>query len=476
MRLFCYKFHLSNLSLFTMFVRSTLFRNIAAIALYGLFCTLFCSSSTTLFAQVVNAYLGPLPRITSGFGADGTFQVDTLRFPATGWEAPSVQNVEVYVPRGATSPRPTVMFAHGYGGFNSRFYGEILQHAASRGYVAVFVPYPITLNFPALYRTMDSGFAEAVRRYPRLIDSTRIGFMGHSFGAGAIPSIAYKAYVERGWGKNGKFLFPMAPWYALETTPAMTRTFPNDTKLLVHVYQTDLTNDHRLAIDIFRTINISAAEKDFVTVLPDTVNNYVFAAGHGLCNTLSGTNSAAFDGYDVYATFRHMDALMEYTFNPSNAAAKNVALGNGSAEQVFMGVVGNRTLKPLRVSDAPVPDPVSPRAQFSCTNELNPRREFCTFTTSVQSPIHLHSSLLQIIPNPSNHAALIRVMSQQAENMTIHIYNVLGQEVIRLTEQTLSAGGVHEVSLDTSLLPQGLYQCRVEIGEAWISSSLLVQH
>jgi hypothetical protein len=39
------------------------------------------------------------------------------------------------------------MFAHGYGGFDSRFYGEILQHAASRGYVAVFVPYPISLDF-----------------------------------------------------------------------------------------------------------------------------------------------------------------------------------------------------------------------------------------------------------------------------------------------------------------------------------------
>jgi hypothetical protein len=351
-------------------------RFFTAIAL----CTLLCGiSQHTLFAQIIalNAYQGPLPRITSGFGADGTFQVDTLRFPATGWDAASPQQVQVFVPRGATSPRPALMFAHGYGGFDVRFYAEILQHAASRGYVAVFVPYPITLDFPALYRTMDSGFVQAVRRYPNLIDSSRVGFMGHSFGAGAIPSIAYKAYTARGWGRNGKFLFPMAPWYALETTAEMTRTFPSDTKLLMHVYQTDRTNDHRLAMDIFRTINISAAEKDFITVLPDTASGYVFATGHGMCNTVNvAGNGTAFDGYDIYATFRHLDALMEYTFNPSNTAAKNVALGNGSAEQVFMGMVGNRALKPLRQSDAPTPDPVSPRAQFDCNSDANPRRDF----------------------------------------------------------------------------------------------------
>jgi hypothetical protein len=483
MRLFFYTFHLSNFSLFTMFVRSTLFHNFAAIALRILLCSLLYNTPHNLFAQTIplNAYQGPLPRITSGFGADGAFQADTLRFPATGWDGASVQNVQVFVPRGTTSPRPALMFAHGYGGFDSRFYGEILQHAASRGYVAVFVPYPISLDFAALYRTMDSGFVQAVRRYPNLIDSSRVGFMGHSFGAGAIPSIAYKAYVERGWGRNGKFLFPMAPWYALETTPAMTRTFPSDTKLLMHIYQQDRTNDHRLAIDIFRTINIPAAEKDFVTVLPDTVNGYVFGAGHGMCNTVNvAGNGTAFDGYDIYATFRHLDALMEYTFNPSNAAAKNVALGNGSAEQVFMGMVGNRAVKLLRVSDAPVPDPAAPRAQFDCNNDANPRREFCTFTTSVnttsgKSPLANEADILKISPNPSNDAALITIIPNGAEILTLTLHNVLGQEITRLVRQLPNAGA-YEISLDTSTLPQGVYECRVEMGSVRGSARLLVRH
>lgn len=450
---------------------------------YGIFLVHLILLCNTAFAQIgVNTFQGPLPRITSGFGADGTFAVDTLRFPATGWESAQMQtqqNVLVFVPRGITAPRPALMFAHGYGGFDVRFYGELLRHIATRGYVAVFVPYPLTLNFPALYKTLDSGFVEAVRRYPQFIDSSRVGFMGHSFGGGAIPSIAYKAYTERSWGRNGKFLFPMAPWYALETTAEMTRTFPPDTKLIMQIYRDDRTNDHRLAIEMFRNINIPPAEKDFITILPDTVNGYIFAAGHGLCNTANSTaNNSSFDGYDVYGVFRLADALMDYTFTPSNAAAKNVALGNGSAEQVFMGIVGNRAMKPLRVSDAPVPDPLAPVAQFACANDVNIRRDFCTLITAVQSPSQSPSAAISISPNPSNGEVYVRytipASSAISERLTVIIMNALGQEVMRSVRQT-AGSGVQEFVIDTYLLAGGMYVCRLQHGVNTHAATFVVQ-
>ncbi len=436
------------------------------------------------FAQT-DTFRGPLARITSGFGANGTFQVDTLRFPAPGWENvpnTSAQSVHVFIPRGNTTPRPTLLFAHGFGGFDVRFYGELLQHVASRGYVAVFVPYPVTINFPALYRTLDSGFAEAVRRFPQHIDSTRIGFMGHSFGAGAIPSIAFNAYTQRGWGRNGKFLFPMAPFYALETTPEMTRRFPSDTKLLMQIYRDDRTNDHALAIDIFRTINIPPAEKDFITVLPDTISAYVFNAGHGLCNTAnSAANGSAFDGYDVYAVFRPLDALMEYTFNPSNSAAKNVALGNGSAEQVFMGMVGNRALKPLRVSDAPVPDPEAPRAQFLCNNEINIRREFCTFTMSnvaqnqaSQGISSSESHALRIAPQPASEQVTISFSALSSGIAHVSVYNSMGQEVMWVSKELRSTTELQELRFSTQHLPPGVYGCRVQQGALFVSGVVVI--
>ncbi|TAE32132.1 MAG: T9SS C-terminal target domain-containing protein [Candidatus Kapaibacterium sp.] len=462
----------------------SLSRNTAWQRAFQLFLLIIIFYPQAHFAQT-DPFRGPLARITSGFGADGAFQVDTLRFPASGWEgAPNqtVQNVQVFIPRGNTAPRPTLLFAHGFGGFDVRFYGELLQHVASRGYVAVFVPYPVTINFPALYRTMDSGFAEAVRRFPQHIDSTRIGFMGHSFGAGAIPSIAFNAYTQRGWGRNGKFLFPMAPFYALETTPEMTRRFPSDTKLLMQIYRDDRTNDHALAIDIFRTINISPAEKDFITVVADTVAGYVFNAGHGLCNTANNpANGSAFDGYDVYAVFRPLDALMEYTFNPSNSAAKNVALGNGSAEQVFMGMVGNRALKPLRVSDAPLPDPEAPRAQFLCNNEVNIRREFCTFTMSnvawnqgSQAVSSSQMQMLGIAPQPASEQVTLSFSALSSGTAHVSVYNSMGQEVMRVSEELRSTTGRQELHLSTHNLPSGVYGCRVQQGALFVSGVVVI--
>ncbi|MCU0424504.1 MAG: T9SS type A sorting domain-containing protein [Candidatus Kapabacteria bacterium] len=442
-------------------------------------------STTEFFAQTT--YRGPVPRITTGFGASGRFQVDTVRFPAVGWDSASTglpinssRSVEVFFPRGTTSPRPTLLFAHGFGGNDARFYGELLGNCVSRGYTVVFVPYPISINFPSLYRTLDSGFAEAVRRFPNLIDSTRIGFAGHSFGAGAIPGIAHKAFTQRRWGANGKFLFPMAPWYALETSQEQLRTFPRDTKLIMQIYADDATNDHRLAMDMFLNIAIPAAEKDFVTVFADTVQNYVYGAGHGLCTTGGLAGGGTFDGYDYYAVFRLLDALMQYTFDNTNAAAKNVALGNGSAEQVFMGSAAGRILKPLGVTDRPAPIPTAPRAQFQCENQTNPRRAFCTLQVSsvaqslAQTTQGITPLRITIAPQPASDEIRLGVQVQTAQEITVSLTDVLGNEHLRFLHVIASAG-THEIVLPLDALPNGVYFCRVQSKEGVNTAPLLVR-
>lgn len=442
----------------------------------------FLGLVTMFFPAVTHSqtvYRGAVPRITRGFGADGTFSVDTLRFPATGWDSNGItRNVEVYYPRGTTSPRPTMLFAHGFGGNDPNYYGEIFRNLASRGYVAVFVPYPISLNFPALYRTLDSGFAEAVRRFPNVIDSTRIGFAGHSFGAGALPSIAFKAFTSRGWGARGKFLFSMAPWYSLETTQEQLRTFPRDTKLIMQIYADDATNDHRMAMDVFININIPTSEKDFVTVFADTVQGYAYTAGHSLCviNTPTG---GTFDAYDYYAVFRPLDALMQYTFDPTNAAAKNIAIGNGSAEQVFMGNAGGRAVKPLVVTDRPTPLATAPRASFQCDNALNTRSAYC----SLQAPVAVREAVreetsqyvpfwAQLFPQPASDHATLSLRLQTPQILTVSVFDILGNERLRiLSDATLSAGN-HHIEIPLATLPSGAYICRLVANGAYTATAL----
>ncbi|MBD1206898.1 MAG: T9SS type A sorting domain-containing protein [Ignavibacteria bacterium] len=433
---------------------------------------LFVSSFAIVRSQTL--YRGPVPRITSGFGADGAFAVDTLRFPASGWEgAASTPNVEVYYPRGSTTPRPTMLFAHGFGGNDPRYYGELLRNVVSRGYAAVFVPYPISINLAGLYRTLDSGFAEAVRRFSTVIDSTRIGFAGHSFGAGAIPSIAFKAFTTRKWGANGKFLFPMAPWYSLETTQEQLRSFPGDTKLLMQIYADDATNDHRMAMDIFININIPNSEKDFITVFADTVQGYSYTAGHQLC-TIQTPTGGVFDGYDYYAVFRPLDALMQYTFNTANTAAKNVALGNGSAEQVFMGTVDNRILKPMTVTDRPTPLSTAPRAGFQCDNATNTRRDYC----SLQAPVAVREEtrpFARLFPQPASDRAVLSLRLQAAQTLTVSIFDILGRERLRVLPETPLSAGNHDIEIALASLPSGAYLCRLVANGSFTSLPLLVQ-
>ncbi|MDW8220200.1 MAG: alpha/beta hydrolase [Bacteroidota bacterium] len=431
-------------------------------------------------AQETSTYQGPIPRITSGFGADGMFQVDTVRFPAIGWDSASTglplsgmaRNVEVWYPRGSTSPRPTLLFAHGFGGNNPNFYGELLRNCVSRGYTVVFVPYPVSINFASLYRTLDSGFTEAVRRFPMLIDSTRIGFAGHSFGAGALPSLAYKAFVQRNWGTRGKFLFSMAPWYSLEISQQQLRSFPADTKLIMQIYADDAINDHRMAMDIFLNISIPDDNKDFVTVFADTVQGYIYEAGHGVC-TMNTPTGGRFDAYDYYAVFRLLDALMQYTFDTTNKAAKNVALGNGSAEQVSMGSIEGRLIRPLSVTDRPNPLPNAPRPQFQCNQVLNPRRGFCGLQV-LSVTQESQSVRAYIAPQPASEQVYVRIGLKHPAAVTVSITDVLGVEHLHMPLGILNIGE-YECVVPVVAFANGLYFCHIRTYEYDCTLPLLIR-
>jgi pimeloyl-ACP methyl ester carboxylesterase len=433
-----------------------------------------------LHTQSATQYAGPLPRITSGFGADGSFGVEVQTFPSPLFQG---QNVTVYLPQGARESLPVIFFAHGFGAVLVDFYAELLRHLATRGYVVVYSPYQILgdADFSQRYNTLWAGFEAAIRRFPDRIDTTRVGFMGHSYGAGAIPAMAFRAYVERRWGARGRFLFPMAPWYAGQITNEQIRQIPADTKLLMQIYNDDAVNDHQMAVEMFRALPIAPSEKNFVNVLADTVvtssGRYIYTAGHSLCVTGSSGTSAgaveerAFDGYDVYAVFRLADALAEYTFTGSQTA-KNVALGNGSAEQVFMGVVEGRALRTLVVTHPPMPNPRQ-RATWLCSNPFNPRRTNCTATSIAAAYATDISRSLTISPNPASHLVFVRGLNVPEGASELVLRNMLGQRV--MTQYVEQAGTATDVMLDVSLIPSGIYVLTVYSPKAVMTQTMYIR-
>jgi len=330
-----------------------------------------CSKAETAPAeQTGNDNLqGPVSRPTSGYGKDGDYEIAEASFTSPEY---SQKNVTILYPKGVTSPRPTVFYLHGFGGENISSWLGILHFVARKGYTVVFSPYP-TLNssIDGRYDVMWAGIRAAVKKYPNLIDSTKVGFVGHSFGGGAAVALSHKAFVEKGWGENGRFIFTLAPWYAYQITNEQLKDFPANTKLISQVYDDDDVNDHRMAIDIFKNMNIPASEKDFILVKKSVVEGYTYTAEHNLPSSLK-----AYDAYDYYCLYRLLDALMDYSFNKS-AAGKNVALGNGSAEQITLPSCNGKALTPLEVTDNPVPKYDQDKYEFRCSGLMNPRSAYC---------------------------------------------------------------------------------------------------
>lgn len=329
-----------------------------------------CSNDDTSQTPYVDDDLaGPISRPASGYGADGNYAVAKVSFASPTY---SGKYVDIFYPQGITSPVPTIFYSHPFGGEDSDYNIGLFNFIAKKGYAVVFAPYPtLGVSVDERYITLWESFKKAVTDYPSIISTTKVGFMGHSFGGGASFALAHKGFIEEGWGENGRFIFVMAQWYSFQITDDELLKFPSNTALITQIYDDDVTNDHRMAIDIFKHVNIPDAEKDFVLIRESVLPTYTYVADHVLPNTRS-----AFDAYDYYGVYRLLDALIDYSFNGS-AAGKNVALGNGSKEQVTMPSYSGQPLAPLEVTDNPVPQYPQSKYEFPCNSTTNLRTQYC---------------------------------------------------------------------------------------------------
>ncbi|MBU3024957.1 alpha/beta hydrolase [Zobellia galactanivorans] len=316
-----------------------------------------------------NELQGPIAKPLDGYGSDGTYTVAKTTFESPIYEG---KNVEIFYPQEATEALPTIFYSHPYGGEESEYNIGLYEFIAKKGYAVVFAPYPTTgVSVDERYETLWESFKKAATDYPDIIDTEKVGFMGHSFGGGASFSLAYKGFVEEGWGENGRFIFAMAQWFSYQLSDTQLDNFPSNTKLITQVYDDDVTNDHRMAIDIFKNINIADAEKDFILIKSSVLNDYTYSAEHNLPNTKS-----AYDAYDYYGIYRLLDAMIDYSFN-GNLEGKKVALGNGSLEQISMPSYDGQALEPLVVTDDPTPNYPQSKYLFKCASLKNPRSAHC---------------------------------------------------------------------------------------------------
>ena len=411
---------------------------------YAIVVFAFYPNST--FGQV---YSGPIAKPTDGYGSDGNFSIAIESFSNPNFPT---EDIRILYPSGITSKVPTIFYSHGFGGYDPVNILGLLNFVARKGYAIVFVPYQtVGVSNEQRYDNLLNGFINAARDFPSIIDTTKVGFMGHSFGGGATFANAYYCFTNLNWGLSGRFMFASAQWYSLNISQSELLSFPDDVKLLTMVYENDSTNDHRMANDIFNTINIPTSEKDYLLVSSDTIESYTYEAIHGVPNTASD-----FDALDYYAIYRHLDALCDYTFNGS-LEGKDVALGNGSLDQISMpGGMNN-----LTQSDFPNfshPDSIY---TYPCNSIQNPRLLYCNvFASNAERSADANIS---IFPNPSS--TVINIETELSISK-IEIINIQGTCV--KTEKTKN--------ISISELSAGLYFVKIYVNDnTFVSKRIVVE-
>ncbi|MFP9098301.1 T9SS type A sorting domain-containing protein [Flavobacterium sp. RHBU_24] len=391
------------------------------------------TSLTNAFAQYAD------PNFTipaSGYGSNGSHPVAVETFNNVNFNG---HTINIYHPADVTTPVPTIFYSHAYAGNDPENIIGVLNFIASKGYAVVFVPYQTlaTVTVPERYANLIAGFRKAAQNYPEIIDTSKAGFLGHSFGGAASFGISHELFTIDGWGQEGRFIYALAQWYAYNLTNDDLADYPDNTKVLVEVFNEDTTNDYRMAIDVFNHLGVAAAEKDFVAVPSSTVNGYTYQAIHNMPNV-----SAAFDALDYYAYYRLLDALIDYSFN-GNTAGKNVALGHGSTEQVEMpGAMANL------VSYAnPAPQYPQGNYEFPCNNEEeNPRIDYCEATADRAEAA---TDDFVLYPNPVKD--YLSISDANGTALNIKVYNSVGQEVAAYTSLA------SKMVVDVSSLKAGFY-------------------
>jgi hypothetical protein len=295
--------------------------------------------------------------VMDGYGKNGPYTMVNESFVNPMWTGTGSYPVTVFYPEERTDPAPVMFFSHGLGGYKWISYKSIITNLATRGFVVVFSPYPNQL-IPVLnnYDIMWNGFVMATQQYASRMDLTKVGFLGHSYGGGTVPAMAQRG-LEQGWGTQGAFMYPMAPWYVYDMTSTQLASFPANMKLIVQVYNEDVINDHRMGIDIFNsTTSIPTTEKAYYNGLSGAVE----PVGHTV------PTNQELNQLDSDLVQKPLNALIDYAFNLGSCVdqAKAYALDG-------QGVHFQNT-----VTKNPAPAAAESTYSQRWSSYMNPRRWF----------------------------------------------------------------------------------------------------
>jgi len=315
-------------------------------------------------------------RPENGFGSDGRWFTKASKIPN-----PRVRtrSVKIFEPKGIDTLAPVIFLSHSILTPGVKNHMGLINHLVSKGTIVIYVnsvAIELELPFRGRYDILMSGFREATDLLKYKIDTTRIGFIGHGFSAGAIPAIAHDYIVRKNWGSNGSFLFLSSPWFMYYMNSNKLNSFPDNCRMIVQVYENEKTNDWKIGADIFDKISLPYENKNFIILASDkNGKNRLKANTRTFCSRIGARGSRTINALDYYGIYRLVDALSAVSFY-NDSTAECVALRFGSPEQRYMGTWRDGTpIRELISTDMPENFLKKKRYFWSWNSGFNDRKD-----------------------------------------------------------------------------------------------------
>ncbi len=343
----------------------------------------FLVYDSTAIARPVYSDAAGLPELVGDeYGAMGEHPVRkvSVASPWPGYADDPNVNVDIYYPTGPTASHPTVFFISGYGMYHSETYRSLLYFIASQGYNCVFVPHKHTEPdfHPEVLLTILDGI---VAGFSPIIDTTRVGYAGHSEGGGLI---FYLARERSKWGSRGRFLFSLAAWWGFNLPETGNVDYPEKTSMIIQMGDPshDRGTDPRQNIDLLLHNNIPAERKTYLYLPGDAQH----IADHGISYSVVKNGDYTYDALEQVGLYRPLEALMRYSF-AGETRWKSIALpdpGDGNYDTLyeFNGITVLSTDDPLANHTVPIPAEDDLDTNFLCRQNdpqgyYNPRWRMC---------------------------------------------------------------------------------------------------
>ncbi|NLD93961.1 MAG: hypothetical protein GX639_14990 [Fibrobacter sp.] len=302
---------------------------------------------------------------------------------------PSSQRDRLYIIRPDTGQEyPCVLFCPRFGSDNPADYRGLIEHIISKD---VLVVYPVYEANAFTRRSIEVGprtdaiFSLVARATKNLIDTTRIGFIGHSYGAGIIPAIATRLMDHTGWGSNGSFIYLMSPWYYPGTSLRTLENFPKSSNVIVQVFYDDNINDPRIGSYFFQMLKLPLNQKEFL-VVPSPPNAIRYKSDFQVplsADAFGGSD----DILDTAAIYKVIDSVFAGVFDRKKSA-HTFAFGTGSTRKIPLGNQGDTSFvmiatdnpRPYLSSRPYINSWISPRNPFvDVTKFRKARRMYVNF-------------------------------------------------------------------------------------------------